>query len=324
MKFENERYQDTSNENESTFKKLTWVFGGLFAVTLLTTIYYGFRSQHLTEEKSHLSVNMDDLDLQKGQLETELSSLDSNYQVQISQNGTLAATLEDRVKEIDNLKGRVWAAKQKLTKSEEENKLINDKLAQLETLKVDLESDIASLDSTNRDLMATNEKMANDLQISKEETSALSEQIAAMSVKNEALIKRLYTLAPAGFVANNFTVTAARKNDKLTAKARQAEKINVSFDINDVPNEYQQEEEIYLVLTKFDGDQVIEVPANEVEVASMDPVTINVVNRKKTTLKDRQNIEMSFEADRDLDAGLYNVLVYADHGFLGSTTFQLQ
>jgi hypothetical protein len=191
-------------------------------------------------------------------------------------------------------------------------------------LKEDLESDIVALNETNQDLVATNEKMSNDLQVSKEETSALSSQLAEMSTRNEALIKRLYTLAPAGFVANNFAVTAARKNDKLTAKAKQAEKINVSFDINDVPNELQNEEEIYLVLTKFDGDPVAELSTNEVEVASINPVTINVVNRTKTTLKDRQNIEMSFATDRDLDSGLYNVLVYADHGFLGSTTFQLQ
>ncbi|MBK8505874.1 MAG: hypothetical protein IPL46_28995 [Saprospiraceae bacterium] len=322
MKFENERYQDASDS--STFKTLAWVFGGLFALTLLTTIYYGFRSHNLTAEKSHLSTNLDDLDLQKGQLETELSSLDSNYQLQISENGTLSTTLEERVKEIDNLKSRVWSAKQKINKSEEENKVINEKLAQLETLKEDLESDIVSLNETNQDLIATNEKMSNDLQVSKEETSALSSQLAEMSIRNEALIKRLYTLAPAGFVANNFTVTAARKNDKLTAKAKQAEKINVSFDINDVPNELQNDEEIYLVLTKFDGDPVNELTTNEVEVASINPVTINVVNRTKTTLKDRQNIEMSFATDRDLDSGLYNLLVYADHGFLGSTTFQLQ
>jgi hypothetical protein len=61
-----------------------------------------------------------------------------------------------------------------------------------------------------------------------------------------------------------------------------------------------------------------------VEVASVNPVVINVVDRTTTKLKDRQNIEMSFSTDRDLESGIYNVLVYADHGFLGSTTFQLQ
>lgn len=322
MEFRNERYQDTSGS--TAFKKLAWIMGGLFAVAFFAAIYYGIKSHNLQTEKSHLSVNLDDLDQQKLQLESELTVLDSNYQDQISENTTLASTLEERVKEVDDLKARVWTARQKLTKSEEENKVISEKMVQLEQLKEELESDIASLNETNQELALTNEKMANDLQISKEETASLSTQLRDMTIKNEALIDRLYTLAPAGFVANNFNITAARKNDKLTAKAKQAEKIHVSFDINDVPAEYQNEEEIYLVLTRFDGNPVSELPGKEVEVASINPVTINVVDRKSTTLKDRQNIEMSFATDRDLESGIYNVLVYADHGFLGSTTFQLQ
>lgn len=319
MKLQNERYQDTS-----VFKKLTFVFGTLFLIALITAVYFGSKSSHLDNEKSRLSLNLQDLDNEKMNLETELTSLDSNYQIQISENDTLVATLEERVKEVDNLKSRVWSAKQKLAKSEEENQAINEKLVQLEELKTGLESDIASLNKTNEELAATNEQINQDLKMSQEQTAALNLQIEDMAVANEKLINRLRTLAPAGFVANNFIVTAAKKNDKLTAKASQAEKINIAFDINDVPEEFQNEEEIYLVLTKADGQPVAKLPAKEVEVASVEPVTIKVVDRAKTTLKERQNIEMSFEADRDLESGMYNVLVYADHGFLGSTTFQLR
>lgn len=319
MKLQNERYQDTS-----VFKKLTFVFGTLFLIALITAVYFGSKSSHLDNEKSRLSLNLQDLDNEKMNLETELTSLDSNYQIQISENDTLVATLEERVKEVDNLKSRVWSAKQKLAKSEEENQAINEKLVQLEELKTGLESDIASLNKTNEELAATNEQINQDLKMSQEQTAALNLQIEDMAVANEKLINRLRTLAPAGFVANNFIVTAAKKNDKLTAKASQAEKINIAFDINDVPEEFQNEEEIYLVLTKADGQAVAKLPAKEVEVASVEPVTIKVVDRAKTTLKERQNIEMSFEADRDLESGMYNVLVYADHGFLGSTTFQLR
>ena len=67
-------------------------------------------------------MNLQDLDKEKLNLESDLTALDSNYQLQISENDTLVATLEERVKEVDNLKSRVWSAKQKLTKSEEENK----------------------------------------------------------------------------------------------------------------------------------------------------------------------------------------------------------
>ncbi len=322
MELRNERYQDTPGT--PAYKNLALILGSLFAIALFAAIYYGIKSSNLRTETSHLSVNLQDLDQQKMQLQSELTVLDSNYQGQMIVNDTLAYTLEERLKEVDNLKARVWTARQNLDKSEKENKAINERLGQLEELKQELESDIVSLNETNEELALTNEKIANDLQMSKEETAALSGQLKEMSERNEVLIDRLYALAPAGFVANNFNITAARKNDKLTAKARQAERINVSFDINDVPSEYQADEEIYLVLTKFDGNPVEVVPGDEVEVASVNPVVINVVDRHTTKLKDRQNIEMSFSADRDLESGIYNVLVYADHGFLGSTTFQLQ
>ncbi|MCB0666253.1 MAG: hypothetical protein KDC80_10540 [Saprospiraceae bacterium] len=322
MKFQNERYQDTSDT--SVFKKLTWVFGILFFVAFVAAIYYGSRTTHLANDKSNLALNLEDLDQQKMKLENDLTVLDSNYQVQISTNDTLSSTLQDRLKEVDKLKARVWSAKQNLAKSEEENQAINDKLAQLETLKADLESDIASLNETNEELIATNEEISADLEMSKKQTDDLNTKLTVMTEENQKLVSRLRTLAPAGFIANNFTVTAAKKNDKLTAKANRAETINISFDINDVPQEFQDEEEIYLVLTKSDGQPIQALPTKEVEVASVDPVNIKVVDRTKTTLKDRQNIEMSFDADRDLESGLYNVLVYADHGFLGSTTFQLR
>lgn len=322
MKIQDEKYRD--NPDTSVFKKLTWVFGILFFVAFIAAIYYGSRTTHLANDKSNLSLNLEDLDQQKMKLENDLTALDSNYQVQISTNDTLSLTLQERVKEVDQLKARVWTARQKLEKSEEENQAINEKLAQLETLKTDLESDIASLNETNKELVATNEQISEDLEMSKKQKEELNSQLAVITQENQKLINRLRTLAPAGFVANNFTVTAAKRNDKLTAKANRAETINVSFDINDVPSEFQNEEEIYLVLTKSDGNPVQALPTKDVNVASIDPVTIQVVDRTKTTLKDRQNIEMSFDTDRDLASGLYNVLVYADHGFLGSTTFQLR
>ncbi|NND31322.1 MAG: hypothetical protein HKN76_01940, partial [Saprospiraceae bacterium] len=305
MNYQNERNQDSSDAAAS--KKLAWIMGGLFAIAFFAAIYFGMKSNNLLADKSNLTVNLDELDQQKDQLESELNLLDSNYQSQIMENTTLSSTLEDRLSEVEDLKARVWSAKQKLNKSEEENQRINEHLAELEALKEELESDIMALNETNLELSTTNEKIANDLQISKKETIALNSQLQEMSDKNDALIKRLFTIAPAGFIANNFAVTAAQKNDKLTAKAKQAEKINVSFDINDVPQEYQNEEEIYLVLTQFDGQEVGMLSTNEVEVASINPVTINVVDRKMTKLKDRQNIEMSFETDRDLESGIYNV-----------------
>ncbi len=305
-------------------RRLNWIFGLLFIVAGLFAFHFATRNNTLENERTRLSQNLSDLDEQKSALEGELTTLDENYQGQIIKNEDLSATLEERLAEVEKLKGRVWSAKKKLTDSEEENKAINDRLMQLEELKQSLESDIASLKETNKDLTDVNAKIESDLQAFQEETVVLNAQLEEVSLQNEALVRRLQTIAPAGFVANNFKVTAAKKNDKLTVRARQADRIKVAFDVNDVPTEYHNEEEIYLVLTSFDGNPIDEVQTKSVEVASIEPVSINVVDRTKTMLKDRQSLEMAFDVDRDLESGLYNLLVYADHGFLGATTFELR
>ncbi len=322
MKDQIDRKHDS--DGVSAFQKLAWILGSLLAVAFFTALYFGIKSNRLLNEKSELHTNLTDLDEQKSILESDLTVLDSNYQVQISTNDTLKTTLEERVAEVKELKARIWTAKQKLNESEEENKAINDRLAQLEELKVQLEEDIVALEGTNMDLKNVNDELSSELKVSKEEAIALNREIEVMTEKNEQLIDRLYTLAPAGFIADNFAVTAAKRNDKITAKARKAETINVSFDINDVPGEYQEDEQLYLVLTKFDGNPVEEVVGREIELTTKSPMAFNAVDIQETTLRERQNIEMSFDTNRDLESGMYNLMVYADHGFLGATTFSLR
>ncbi len=320
----NDRKEGYGTHGNRSSNRTVWILAAFLVLTTGMAIYFGSKSSSLNTERDVLTQNLTELDEQKLNLEDELATLDESYQSQIAENDTLSTTLEVRLKEVEDLKGRVWNAKQKLAKSEEENKAINDRLAQLEELKQNLEGDIVALQETNQELSDVNEQISHDLQVSEEEKMALDAQLQDMSKKNEVLVQRLHTIAPAGFVATNFNVTAERKNSKLTARANQAEKINVEFDINDVPAEFQNEEEIYLVVTQFDGNPIDVVETAPVEVGSTTPVAINVVDRKKTVLKDRQSIEMTFDADRDLDSGLYNLMVYADHGFLGATTFQLR
>jgi len=314
-------FQDNS-EKKSSY--LIWVMASLMVIALIATAYVGMQNKELVTDRSELSTRLDDADAERMKLENELGTLDTSYNSQIVENQKLVMNLEEKLAEVESLKARVWTAKQKLVKSEEENAAINSRLVQLEDLKEELEEDIVALNETNSKLVATNEKMANELQLSKEQSLALSEDLAAMDKKNGELVNRLYTIAPAGFIADNFSVTAAKRNQKLTAKARQAEHLNVSFDLRNVPSQYQKDEELYLVLTKFDGTPVASIETREVEVSSKDPISIQAAGVERATLQDRQNIVMDINTDRDLESGLYNVLVYADHGFLGATSFQLQ
>jgi len=317
----NEKNQGT---RVSRAKRTNYVLGALLLGAVVTSGVFISKNKQLQSMGDNLSLSLEEMDAKKMQLEDDIVLMDSSYQLQISENDSLAVTLEERVTEIDQLEGRLWSMRKKLETSQDEKEQITARLSQLAELKSALEQDIVNLQENNDELKAANEKLASDLQLSNDEIASLNQELQEISLANAELTQRLFKVAPAGFVAENFAVTARKKNTKLTAKARQAETINIAFDLNDVPEEYHLEEEIYLVVTKYNGNPLDELSAKEFTVKSAEPIDVHAVDVAQTTLTERQSLEMSFVADRDLESGMYNVMVYADHGFLGATSFQLQ
>jgi len=146
-----------------------------------------------------------------------------------------------------------------------------------------------------------------------------------MTEVNTGLNRRLTQIAPAGFTADNFTIAATKRNDKLTSKASRADVINVTFDLSDVPEDYGRTHEIYLVITDFNGTPVKKVPLSEATVKTSDSVlNIQVADKKKVKVAGDQVVKMTISPEEDLEPGSYNLVVYADNGFLGATGFQLR
>jgi hypothetical protein len=115
-------------------------------------------------------------------------------------------------------------------------------------------------------------------------------------------------------------VTSEDRKDKVTTKGRKIDEVTVKFDLNNIPEEFQGNREIYLVLTEFNGNPVAVVPGKEVNLTFGDqPVNVRAADIEKADLKERQSVTMSFEPTDDLNPGTYNVIVYADNGYLGST-----
>ena len=89
-----------------------------------------------------------------------------------------------------------------------------------------------------------------------------------------------------------------------------------------IPEEFQGNRELYLVLTEFNGNPVASVPGKEVNLQfGTEPIHLRAADIEKTSLKSRQSMSMSFEPTDNLNPGTYNVMVYADSGYLGSTGF---
>lgn len=319
-----EKNENQKSDRVNLAKPVAILFSGLFVIALIGVVYLLVNNNKLSDTQAGMETQIEDLNVQREDLRTELQTIETSFDEKITENEELSVTLEERVKEVEALEWKLQDARKRLTNSEAENETIKSKLATLEEMKTELQSDIAALGKTNSDLKKVNAEIKEQLEMSNEYAMSLNAHLVDMSDTNKKLMNRLYTIAPAGFIAENFVVTSEKRNDKLTSKARRTDEVKVSFDINNVPKDYFGDEEIYLVFAQFDGQPVAEIPTKKVRIASREPFDIKAASVEKLKLNNKQNIEMSIDADKNLDAGTYNLLVYADHGFLGATSFQLR
>lgn len=311
--------------SKNKFQAASIVLAVLFVCAATAAIWLIGEKNKEARQRQDLSSQLEEVNVLKTQQEVELSQLRGDIEGQIAANDTLNLELETRLSEIENLKFRVHKARKQLAEGKRNSDAIREKLAKLEELKLALENDILVLKDQNVALKSTNDALETTLEEKEQDISLLNDRIAAMTQDNQELKRRLYTIAPAGFKAENFMITAEKRNDKITTKANRADEIKITFDIDNVPAELHGEREIYLVLTKFNGSELQNVSTRSVKVQGSDkPMNVSAADVEKLNLKDRQQVTMSFRPDSDLEPGNYNVLVYADNGFLGSTGLSLR
>jgi predicted RNase H-like nuclease (RuvC/YqgF family) len=318
MENTNRPYEPVPEESNG-WKIATAIFGVLFlAAVVFGGVFYS-KYNHSFHHATDLSSELENT---KTQLQGELSTLNTQYSGQIAINDTLSSDLKAKVAEVEDLQVRIAQARKELKTSQANNAEIKNRLAQMEDLKVALEKDIENLKAENSTLAKGNADLNLELTQTKDQVATLNTQVMTLTSANEKLTSRLKTIAPAGFRADNFTVTSETKNNKITSKGKKIDEITVSFDLNNIPEEFQGNREIYLVLTEFNGNPVEEVPGKDVNLQIGDtPVKVHAADLEKVNLKGRQNVKMSFEPSEDLTPGTYNLMVYADNGYLGSTGF---
>lgn len=304
---------------DQRWKIATGILGALLFGALIFGITFYSKYKSTETRASALGTQLDST---RTQLQGELASLNINYSDQIALNDTLSTELQTKINEVEDLQVRIDKARKALKSSEANNKEIKARLAQMEELKVALERDILGLKEENQSLASSNQELNTELSSTKDVVNTLNSKVMSLTQANEKLTGRLRSVAPAGFRADNFTVSSANKKDKLTTKGKKIDEITVTFDLNNIPDEYQGKRDIYLVLTEFNGNPVASVPGTEVNLhIGNEPVQVRAADIENANLKARQSMSMSFEPTDNLIPGTYNLMVYADNGYLGSTGF---
>ena len=214
----------------------------ILAILLLVAGWWGLSQQKTNQQleihNKTLTNEISDLEELKVELQNEVDSLEIALESLSLENDSLSNSLLEnksrvsrRNKTISNLK------KSNKSSTTEINNLKAEILSLLEE-KAQLQSTIVGLQMENDSLRTRTGLLEANLGVAKEENAALSNLNRTMQGDIEQL-----TLA--NFKASAFQVDLERRNAKVTAKGKRIKQILVSFDLTNVPPEYQGVRPVY-------------------------------------------------------------------------------
>lgn len=314
-----------SNTSKTGFK-VAIVALGLFLLAALGGVYhYSNQSDAFANKTTLLKSELTELNDERLGLEAEVSQLTANYDSETVKNIELEAKIVAAETKIKGLRNRIYKIKQELSETKISNEEMQQRIADLNTAKEELFAQIASLETDNKGLNAAKESLDVELAATNDENTALIAQVEALTAKTTKMQQRLFTLAPAGFQATGFQIQVAGRKEKLTSKAKQARAIKVDFDLANIPTTLQKEHEIYLVITDGEGVPVSKIASTPMDVPTAEgALKVEIADMKTIALNENQKLSMAFQPTDKMDAGLYNVALWSNAGYLGSAAFSLR
>ncbi len=314
-----------TNNNKTGFQVAIAVLFVFLLVAIGGIYHFSNESNTHAHKTVQLKSALSELNDERLGLEAEVSQLTTNYDLEIEKNTALEVKIVDAEEKIKGLKGRISKIKRALSKTKISNEEMQQRIAELNTSKEELFAEIATLQTNNKDLTVAKESLDVELAVVNDENTQLTAQVEDLNAQNTKIQARLFTLAPAGFQATRFQIQIADKKEKLTTKAKQARAIKVDFDLANIPTALQKEHEIYLVVTDGEGIPVKKIASTPMDVPTANgALKVEVAGVETITLNANQKISMAFQPTDKMDAGLYNVALWSNVGYLGSAAFSLR
>ena len=311
-------YQNFETKPANNSRTTIIVLAVLLLLTGVSTVFFWNKARTLGNGNDRLTENVQSLEAEKMILQHDLDSLSASY-------GELRLENED-------LRGKEAATAQlivqkdaMLQKIKSQNKKevgeLKAQVQELRQLKIEYETLITAVQVENEQLKAENKRLTEENEQLQTENSSLSGQVDDLAKKLEDQIRKTQS---AKFKATSFRVEIGSRGDKQTLRAKKARDSTVSFDLVDVPQAYQGDQHLYLVITDENGKPIpsskpiktsVEAPSGKVDVTAQQV--------KPVALKDTQRLSFSYKLDEKLKKGNYVAAIYCNVGLLGVSSFRL-
>lgn len=292
-------------------KTIAAILAFLLTTSAITGLYYWDKSGDLSKAKDKTALRADSLLSAKLNLERDINTLSNDLRNARQDNATVSQNLKS-TQSLLTKKNRILA---KLTKESnvhrEDLASLRQQVDELTALKSDLKAEIENYQSEKDKWQGDNNRLKTTNNLLQTQINDLTAQLGEMVPKSV-------------ITANNFRVDVLKNNHKVTAKAKKANSIMISFTLP--------------VLLTADGSQQVFLSLTDVENRPMSGVIQNkTVNTGKQTLdvpvhaaqtvdfgRNPQKVVFEFVPDEKVADGIYKAGIYTDNAYLGSVEFQLR
>ena len=329
-----------TNMRKSTLLSILTV--GLFIAVLFLANWGTTLSedkQRIYQQNQSLSTQLTALEELKKDLQHEVDTLKVSYGQVNQEKDYLEKLLHKTKTKLANTQSDFNEFR---TESENAIQSLKEAIKKLLNAKSVLEKTIQTTNDTNdlllkeagidrtifRQIMTSSENKEVVLEQLKNEFKVVQEKRAEAARARAATRLKVKSPAPKVVERKVMRATAFRsetkmRNDKLTVKAKKVRKIEISFDLKDVPDNQLGEQELYLVV-KNGKQKLLVDDAKTVKVKIKGLIReIRVVETKKVNLEKDQRVRFRLEIADRLEEGYHKVAVYSKDGLLGETSFRI-
>lgn len=290
----------------------------LFVLAAGVSVWLWSKNRALRGDNASQQDEIESLLIEKALLDSQIDSLNLAYASVRTENDSLQGAVAraehlvaEKTVEVQRLRGR----------NTREVKELRAQVAALQRAKTELETVVALLRSENEQLKAENEQLAGENEQLRGQNEQLDQQVSELGKKLEDQIRKTHA---AKFKATAFRVEVERRGDRLTTRAKKVRQLNVSFDLADVPEEFQGPQKLYLVIADERGTPIAAAnPVRATVEAPSGPVQIVAQQSKAVAVGPTQRLSFSYKLDERLKKGSYVAAIYCDKGLIGVSSFRL-
>lgn len=305
----------SNNQNSSIYGIIVTI---LLALAAGLGFFFWQKSKNFLAENEKIKIERQQLETEKNAVSNDLDSLTSAYSVLRTENESLQGRVNATAQIVQQKEAAIKQIKLISSKDIEE---LRAQVEELKKAKIEIETIVSSLRAENDALKLENQRLTTENTQLKGSNTELTGQVQDLAKQLEEQIRKTQS---ATFKATSFSVQLERRNDKLTTRAKKAREIFVSFDLAEVPNNFQGQQKLYMVITDDKGTPIeSKNPTKATVYAPSGPVEIQAQQVKDVVLDNTQRLSFNHKFDDRLKSGNYVVAIYCDKGLLGASSFRL-